>query len=198
MDLCHPSLQERQNKDGEIPSYTFSKNHQKLLEEGEKWMRDTATASSVVAALIITIVFAAAFTVPGGMDNNGTPNFLTDFYFKVFAVSVALALFSSTTSVQIFLGMLTSRYAEYDFLTNLPNKLIIGLMSLFLSSTSMMVAFGAAFCILLLHPWKWVIVLICLLGCLPVALFAWQQFPLLVEILIATYRPSIIKKRKNI
>ncbi|KAI9187506.1 hypothetical protein LWI28_028903 [Acer negundo] len=192
-DHFQPFLQEQRNKVDQTPGDVFTKEHKKLMENGEKWMRDTATSCSVVAALIITIVFAAAFTVPGGINSNGIPNYLNETYFRIFAISVAISLFASTTSVQMFLGMLTSRYAEEDFLEALPRKLVIGLITLFMSSSSMMVAFGAAFCIAISHPWKWVIILICLLGCLPVTLFAWMQFPLLVDILKYTYGPNILK-----
>ncbi|KAK2637654.1 hypothetical protein Ddye_025449 [Dipteronia dyeriana] len=188
-----PFLQEQRNKIDQTPGDVFTEKHKILMEDGEKWMRDTATSCSVVAALIITIVFAAAFTVPGGINSDGIPNYLNETYFRIFAISVAISLFASTTSVQMFLGMLTSRYAEEDFLEPLPRKLVIGLITLFLSSSSMMVAFGAAFCIAISHPWKWVIILICLLGCLPVTLFAWMQFPLLIDIIKYTYGPDILK-----
>ncbi|KAI9186530.1 hypothetical protein LWI28_018224 [Acer negundo] len=75
-------------------------------------MRETAKSCSVVAALLITIVFAAAFTVPRGINSDGIPNYLNETYFRIFAISVAIALFASTTSVQMFQGMPTSRYVE--------------------------------------------------------------------------------------
>ncbi|KAK2651955.1 hypothetical protein Ddye_011811 [Dipteronia dyeriana] len=127
------------------------------------------------------------------MDNQGRPIFLDELSFKIFAISVALALFSSTASVQMFLGILTSRYSEYDFLFSLPKKLITGLMSLFFSIASMMVAFAATFYIVISHPWRWVTFLIASLGAVPVTLFAWMQFPLLVDIFKSTYGPGIYK-----
>ncbi|KAI9187260.1 hypothetical protein LWI28_026084 [Acer negundo] len=106
-DLFPSSLVYQLNKSDETPEEVFTKEHKDLVEKGEKWMRDTATSCSVVAALIITVVFAAAFTVPGGIDSNGIPNYLKATSFRIFAISTAIALFSSTTSVQMFLGMLT-------------------------------------------------------------------------------------------
>ncbi|TXG65803.1 hypothetical protein EZV62_007078 [Acer yangbiense] len=195
-EFFQPFLQEQRNKSDKTPREVFTEKHKKLMQDGEKWMRDTATSCSVVAALIITIVFAAAFTVPGGINSDGIPNYFNETSFRIFAISLAIALFASTTSVQMFLGMLTSRFAEEDFLVALPMKLIIGLITLFMSSLSMMVAFGAAFCIAISHPWKWVIILICLLGCLPVTLFAWMQFPLLAEIYLKTHLwPRQFKKK---
>ncbi|KAK7836355.1 hypothetical protein CFP56_022690 [Quercus suber] len=92
-----------------------------------------------------------AFTVPSGNDqNNGFPIFLNKKLFMVFIVSDALSLFSSTTSVLMFLGILTSRYEDEDFLESLPRKMIIGLSALFFSIAAMMTAFFAAL-ILMLH-----------------------------------------------
>lgn len=104
----------------------FTEEHKKLVEEGEKWMKKTASSCSVVTTVVITVVFAAAFTVPGGNNNGGIPNFLHEQTFLIFAVPYALALFSSTTSLLTFLSILTSRYSEEDFLESLPKKLIMG------------------------------------------------------------------------
>ncbi|KAK2656800.1 hypothetical protein Ddye_009852 [Dipteronia dyeriana] len=72
----HQSLQRKHILDGKTPREEFTKTHSVLVEKGEKWMKDTATSFSVVSALIITIVFTAAFTVPGGIDTHGRPNCL--------------------------------------------------------------------------------------------------------------------------
>ncbi|BBG96525.1 Ankyrin repeat family protein [Prunus dulcis] len=111
------------NKEGKRPHELFTQNHKKLKEEGEKWMKDAATSCTVVGALTITIMFAAAFTVPGGNNGvTGFPIFLHKKMFMVFIVSDAISLFSSITSVLMFLGILTSRYAEDDFLKILTHK----------------------------------------------------------------------------
>ncbi|XP_062016619.1 uncharacterized protein LOC133733026 [Rosa rugosa] len=56
------------NSDGRTPREEFTMNHRNLVEAGEKSMKETATSSSaLVAALIITIMFAAAVTIPGGI-----------------------------------------------------------------------------------------------------------------------------------
>lgn len=61
----------------------------------------------------------------------------------VLLFSDAISLFSSTTSVMIFLEILTSSYREYDFLKSLPTKMILGLFIRFLSIATMMIAFSA-------------------------------------------------------
>ncbi|XP_020411808.1 ankyrin repeat-containing protein NPR4 isoform X4 [Prunus persica] len=183
------------NKQGMRPHELFTQNHNKLKEEGEKWMKDAATSCTVVGALTITIMFAAAFTVPGG-NNGGTgfPLFLDEKMFLVFIVSDAISLFSSTTSVLMFLGILTSRYAEDDFLKSLPTKMIIGLSTLLISIASMMVAFCSAL-FLMLHEKLWIVIPIIFLSSVPVTLFIWMQFPVLVEIFISTYGGGIFDKK---
>ncbi|XP_016649698.1 PREDICTED: uncharacterized protein LOC107881117 [Prunus mume] len=183
------------NKQGMRPHELFTQNHNKLKEEGEKWMKDTATSCTVVGALTITIMFAAAFTVPGG-NNGGTgfPLFLDEKMFMFFIVSDAISLFSSTTSVLMFLGILTSRYAEDDFLKSLPTKMIIGLSTLLISIASMMVAFCSAL-FLMLRERLWIVIPIIFLASVPVTLFIWMQFPLLVEIFISTYGGGIFDKK---
>ncbi|KAK2652293.1 hypothetical protein Ddye_012149 [Dipteronia dyeriana] len=118
---------------------------------------ETATSCSVVASLIVTVVFATAYTFPDGIKGEGVANFFPKTSFKVFLVSIALILFSSTASVQMFLGILTARYAEEDFLESLPTKLIISLVTLLFSIATMMVAFASTFHIFLHQPWKYLV-----------------------------------------
>ena len=158
-------------------------------------MKDTASSCTVVGSLIVTIMFAAAFTVPGGNDQNkGFPIFLNEKLFMVFIVSDALSLFSSSTSVLMFLGILTSRYAEEDFLKSLPTKMIIGLSTLFFSIVAMMTAFSAAL-ILMLREQSWIFIPVICLASVPVTLFVLMQFPLLVDMTILTYRPGIFNRK---
>ncbi|KAL2524780.1 Ankyrin repeat family protein [Abeliophyllum distichum] len=141
-----PSDIKMKNNEGKTPRELFSDEHNKLREAGEEWMKDTATSCMVVAALIATVVFAAAFTVPGGNnDKTGAPILLNDRWFTVFVIYDAVAMFSSTASIIMFLSILTSRYAEDDFLFTLPAKLMFGLVSLFASIVFMVVTFSATF-----------------------------------------------------
>ncbi|KAF7820271.1 ankyrin repeat-containing protein NPR4-like isoform X1 [Senna tora] len=160
------------NSDGMNPEDVFKNSHKNLRMEGEKWMKETASSCSVVGALVVTIMFAVAFTVPGGNNQDfGYPLFLEKKLFILFVLSDALSLFSSTTSVLMFLGILTSRYAEEDFLESLPKKLIIGLSTLFLSIATMMIAFSATILLMLQHKsYSWVYLPIIMLASVPVTL----------------------------
>ncbi|PRQ53106.1 putative PGG domain-containing protein [Rosa chinensis] len=132
-------------------------------------------------------MFAAAFTVPGGNNQDtGAPMFLKAKAFLIFIISDAISLFSSTTSVMIFLGILTSRYKEDDFLKSLPTKMILGLFTLFLSIATMMITFSAALYIMLQGK-SWVIIPTILLSSVPITSFVWMQFPFFVEIFVSTY-----------
>ncbi|KAM1112552.1 hypothetical protein ACFX13_046241 [Malus domestica] len=135
---------EDENKDCKTPHEVLMNNHKKLAKEAEKLMKEITTSCTVVGALIVTIMFVAAFTVPGG--NNGDtslPTFLTRKVFTTFVVSDAISLFPSTTSVIMFLGILTSRYtSKDDFHKSLPTKMLIGLFALFLSIAAMMIVFS--------------------------------------------------------
>ena len=165
-----------------------------LVDKGEKWMKETATSCTVVGALIITIMFAAAITVPGGNDSNtGLPMFLNSKVFTLFVICDAL---SSSTSVLMFLGILTSRYAKQDFLESLPRKMIIGLSTLIFSIATMMITFCACLFIIL-HGKSWTVIpVICLAG-VPVALFTLTQFRLLIDMFNSTYGSGIFDRNMD-
>ncbi|XP_019055747.1 PREDICTED: uncharacterized protein LOC104612086 isoform X2 [Nelumbo nucifera] len=181
------------NSEGMTAYELFSREHRELVAEGEKWLKDTATSCTLVATLIITITFAALFTVPGGnKDDLGTPIFLREVAFIAFVVSDALALFSSTTSVLMFVAILTSRYTEEAFMSSLPKKLIIGLSMLFLSLAAMMTAFSSTVFIMLDGHFRWISILLTLFASVPVTLFTLSQLPLFIDIVHSTYFFSIL------
>ncbi|KAI3903942.1 hypothetical protein MKW92_047385 [Papaver armeniacum] len=193
------------NTKGDTAQFIFTEAHKDLVKEGKDWLKDTSGSCMIVAALIATVAFAAAFTVPGGNVSdsnslmNGTPVFLGKSSFTVFAVSDALALFSSITSVLMFLAIYTSRYAESDFLKSLPQKLIIGLATLFISMVAMLVAFGASMFIVVGSRFAQALIPITLFSCCPLGLFAWLQLPLFVEMVRSTYGgSSLFGKHKYI
>ena len=184
----------RVNQERMTPKELFTEKHKDLVKEGEKWTKDTASYCSVVAALVATIKFAAAFTVPGGNEQTkGYPIFLHKKLFMLFMISNAASLFSSTTSLLMFLGLLTSRYAEDDFLKSLPTRLIIGLSTMFISLATMMIAFCAAL-LLMLQSQLWIVIPVTVLASVPVTLYIWLQLPLLIEIFMSTYGPGIFDR----
>ncbi|KAI3916845.1 hypothetical protein MKW92_019409 [Papaver armeniacum] len=194
----------RRNKDGHTAQFIFSKEHKDLMKKGEVWMKDTSGSCMIVGALIATVAFSAAFTVPGGnVDDDkspeyGNPVFLRYRTFTTFAVADALALFSSITSVLLFLAIYTSRYAEMDFLSSLPRKLAIGLATLFVSMAAILGAFGAALYIMVGNKHEQALPIIAVLGCCPLALFVWLLLPLFSEIIQSTYSGSLFRKHRYV
>ncbi|XP_023743723.1 protein ACCELERATED CELL DEATH 6 isoform X2 [Lactuca sativa] len=193
-----PWHEKSKNKNQETPIMVFRREHKKLRKEGEEWMKKTADSYTITAALIITIVFAAAITVPGGNDSDtGKAIYAPKPSFIIFAVSDAISLFTSTTSLLLFLSILTARYAEEDFLYKLPKRLILGLAMLFLSVSSMMVAFSATLYLTFGQGKAWILIPIATLTCLPIASFVTLQLPLLVDLIFSTYGCRIFVKHND-
>ncbi|KAI3678842.1 hypothetical protein L6452_38146 [Arctium lappa] len=187
--MLPPSYRERKNKDGLTPHELFTIEHKDLVSAGEKWMKDTASQCMVVAALIATIVFAAAFTIPGGYDQtSGLPMFLHRKSFILFVISDAIALtFASISILIFFLSILTSCYAEQEFLEKLPKRLMRGLTTLFFSIATMMVAFSVSFFVLYRDNFIWVPIVITIFASIPVILYARLQYDLLGDVYHSTY-----------
>ncbi|WCJ41366.1 Ankyrin repeat family protein [Euphorbia peplus] len=194
--FVQPAYKGAVNNEGKTPRMVFTEEHRDLLEKGEKWMKETASSCATVAAFIVTVMFAAAFTAPGGNNGEkGIPILLNQTAFLIFAISDGLGLISSSTSLLTFLGILTSRSAEDDFLRSLPMRMSIGLITLFFSIASMLASFCATFYLVMFEGVTWIAVSIGLVACVPVVLFALLQFPLLVEITYSTFGPSIFGKK---
>ncbi|KAL5755738.1 hypothetical protein ACOSQ2_020484 [Xanthoceras sorbifolium] len=159
--LAHPSHKEKTDENGYTPRELFTEQHKDLVKEAEEWMKDTSNSCMVVTTLVATVVFASAFTLPGGNNSNGFPIFLGKTPFMVFMISDALFLLSALTCVLMFLSILTARCVEEDFLKKLPLKLLPGLTSLFFAVVTIMIAFVAALWIIykstfigIFHPEK--------------------------------------------
>lgn len=196
-NFVEPSYKEARNINNKTPKTIFIEEHKDLLNEAQLWMKDVSASCTVVAALIITMAFAGAFTVPGGNRDDGNPLFLNNKTFMLFIISDAIALFSSTASVLMFLGILTARYSEDDFLYALPKRMTIGLFSMFLSLAATMMAFSATLALVLKDKVTWIAAPLVVATCIPVGLFGWLQFPLLIELVFSTYGTSIFKQKKD-
>ena len=183
-----PSFIKLKNSDGLTAEELFTKEHEGLRKEGEEWMKRTAEFCMLISTVIATAVFAAAINIPGGIDDGtNKPNYLNKASFQVFAISDAAAFVFSATAILIFLSILISRYAEYDFHKSLPLKLISGLITLFISIACMMVAFGSAFFITYYYGLKAVPDIIAVLACLPLLLYIGLQFSLWSDIIYSTF-----------
>lgn len=171
--ICPPKIKEQTNNESLSPRELFVKSHQELSKEGEQWMKETTTSCSMVSALIVTIMFATTFTIPGGTNQDtGLPILVHDKLFKIFIIIDSLSLFSFATLVLMFLEILITCYKEEDFLRSLPRKMIMSLFALFFSIATMMIAISVAVLLMLCGQY-WIIVPLIGLACVPVILFYW-------------------------
>ncbi|KAG8369045.1 hypothetical protein BUALT_Bualt15G0109500 [Buddleja alternifolia] len=184
--IVQPSYRNMRNVAGQTPHDLFLAEHEKLMKDGEKLMKQTAKSCMLVTMLIATVVFTTAFTVPGGYNNNnGLPILQKNKLFMVFPISEAIATLASLTSMLMFLSILTSRYAETDFLNSLPFWLVIGVAALFVSIVAMMVSFCT--CLLFYeHGWAAITSLLVFFASVPI-IFIILKYPLLVTIMRCTY-----------
>ncbi|KAI8540666.1 hypothetical protein RHMOL_Rhmol08G0004200 [Rhododendron molle] len=193
--VVQPMYRELPNNEGMTARALFNSQHHKMRKQGEKWMKETATSCTVVAALIATIMFTSAFTVPCGYDNKtGDPLYLNHGFFMIFIVADALSLLSSASSVLMFLGILKSRYNIGEFLFSLPCKLVLGIATLFFSIVTMMLTFATTIHIVLHDRLSWIGIPIVLFSGIPVMIFMFPQVPLLYEICASTFWSGIFER----
>nr|XP_034909291.1 uncharacterized protein LOC118044923 [Populus alba] len=174
------------NEDGKTARECFEIKHTEQLKKAQKWIKETSQSCSTIAALVATVVFAAAYTVPGGSDDNGKPNFINSPYFLIFTVSDVVSLASSLTSLVVFLSLLTSPIELQDFHISLPRKLIVGFTFLFFSVITTMLSFGATILILIQSERKLTTLLLSIASFLPVLVFGIMQFRLYVSFMGST------------
>ncbi|XP_031249211.1 uncharacterized protein LOC116107057 [Pistacia vera] len=157
----------------------FDLKHDKLLKEAQKWVKETSQSCSAVAVLVATVVFAVAYTVPGGFNEKGYPVFLNNNFFMFFTVMDVVALACSLTSVVMCLSVLTSPFSYEEFHHKLPRKLTIGFSLLFVALTTTMLAFAATLLLIVRYQKpNWTTTLIYTVAFFPVNIFALTQFPM--------------------
>lgn len=182
------------NKKGKTANEIFHESHLSLVKKGKDWLYGTSESCSVVATLITTVAFASANAIPGGYNDGGAAILETNDPFFMFAISSLIALCFSSTSVIMFLGILTSRFETKSFGSSLPWKLLIGLSCLYFSIIAMLLSFCTAHNFLVAHRLHNLTTLLYTLTFLPVAfIFAIVQLPLYLDLLLAILK--IVPKR---
>ncbi|KAK1559728.1 hypothetical protein Q3G72_017779 [Acer saccharum] len=189
----------RYNRASKSPRNVFTETHKDLVKSGGDWLTNTSESCSVVAALIATVAFATSSTVPGGVrSDSGHPTLENEPAFNVFAIASLTALCFSVTALVMFLAILTSRYQERDFGSDLPTKLLVGLTSLFVSIASMLVSFCSGHFFVLKEKLKFAAVPVYAVTCLPITFFAIAQFPLYFDLIRAAFKKVPQRSYKSI
>ncbi|KAK4256157.1 hypothetical protein QN277_009061 [Acacia crassicarpa] len=170
----------------------FDLEHSEMLEEAQEWIKGTAQSCSAVSVLVATVVFAAAYTVPGGTNEHGVPNLINSPLFLFFTVMDVVGLATSLISVMMFLSILTSPFQMQEFHKSLPRKLTMGFTLLFISLTTTLLAFGSTILLIIrVENKKWSSSLLYSATFLPVTLFGLTQFPIVIAI---KYRMKRLRK----
>ena len=191
-----PSYLTMKNSNNLTPWELFTIEHENLRVEGEKWMKVAVNFYIVVATLIAGVAFAAAFTVPGGSNpDTGSPILLKSVWFRVFFISDAIALLSSSTSILLFLSILSSRFKEIDFLVSLPSKLELGVSALFSSIAATLVAFITTCFLVFKSEMKWLQIVIIALAGTPMTFFFWLHYQLWVDIMHSAYWFRLLSRK---
>ncbi|CAL9004127.1 unnamed protein product [Prunus brigantina] len=189
-NIIRPSYMQKKNSDCKTPQEVFTSAHAPLLKDGQAWMNGTAQSCTIVSTLIASALFAAEVTVLMGDHPVKTAPF------RIFIISDAIAFLLALAATLTFSAILTSRYAERDFLSALSWRLKMGLALLFFSITAMMFTFSSAFFIA--YGRKDVFSIL-VTGCagVPVLLYVFLQFPLLTDIFVSTFSCTSIFKQSE-
>ncbi|GLT50514.1 hypothetical protein SLA2020_239970 [Shorea laevis] len=132
------------NKDNYTAEELLKEQHKEQPKEAQEWIKNTCQSCSAVAVLVTTVVFAAAFTAPGGFTGNGRPVFEERPLYSFFTVMDVSGLASSLTLVVLFLSVLTSSLELEDFRCIIPWKLSFGFLFLSFAIANTVLSFTAA------------------------------------------------------
>nr|GMC78653.1 ankyrin repeat-containing protein At5g02620-like isoform X1 [Ipomoea batatas] len=132
--ICKADMVKLLNSEGHTAEEVFNCTHAQLRSDAKDWLKRTAENCTIVAVLISTVAFAAAYTIPGGPNQStGYPVLLHKTFFVVFTIADVLSITLALTSTITFLAILTSPFHMKDFKRSLPQKLMLGLSLLILS-----------------------------------------------------------------
>ncbi|GLT50517.1 hypothetical protein SLA2020_240000 [Shorea laevis] len=185
--LVPPHYKIHLNNENQTAEQLFKDQHKEQLKEAQEWVKNTSQSCSTVAVLVATVVFAAAFTAPGGFRENGNPVFGDKPLYSFFTVMDVAGLASSLTSVVLFLSVLTSSLDLGDFHSTIPRKLSFGFTCLFFAIANTVLSFTATI-ILTVHLKKaWTTTLTYAAAFLPVSAYAIVQFGMYIAYLKSAF-----------
>ncbi|XXG69027.1 hypothetical protein AAC387_Pa06g1991 [Persea americana] len=176
------------NGEGKTSMEVFEETHEGMIKDGVQWLNSTSESCSVVAALIASVAYASAATVPGGYKgDSGIPILKGQSLLDTFIIASLVALCFSVTSITMFLSILTTNYTIHDFLHNLPTKLLLGLTTLFISIGAMLVSFCAGHSFNIGGQNRNTGLPVFAIICLPVSAYGLTQLRLLISLVKAPF-----------
>ncbi|TQD98737.1 hypothetical protein C1H46_015646 [Malus baccata] len=178
-EMLPPHYIMHHNDNDQTAEELFNAGHDELLKSAQDWVKGTAQSCSTVAVLVATVVFAAAYAIPGGNNElSGRPVLENNPLFLLFTTMDVVAIACSLSSVAFFLSVLSSPLEYPNFVKSIPHKVMIGFIFLFLSMATTMLAFAATILLLIRMEKKWTKSLFYPIAFFPVPLFGLLQFPM--------------------
>ncbi|KAI3765290.1 hypothetical protein L2E82_15320 [Cichorium intybus] len=178
MTICTTLDQMKLNSRSKTAEQVLYENNDKRRSEAKEWMTESAKNYTVVAVLIATVAFAAAYTVPGGNDpKTGQPVLKEKPLFFFFTVADAMSLSAALTSVIMHLNIITSSYRFKDFEKSLVRKLNAGLAMLMFSVAMLMMTFAATLILTISSGREWTDITLYAVSFFPVIVFMFMYFP---------------------
>ena len=173
------------NKEGKTPEEVFTEKHVVVVKEGGQWLSNISNSCLVVAGLFVTVTFSMSSTVPDSVKQVNKDNKAS----KILAGSSFVSFCSSLIAVVMFLTILTSGYREKDFRYSLLRKLLLGLTAFHVSIASALICFCSGHFFIFKGELKSAASSSYLVVCLLlITFFAFQQLPLYVHLLWATFK----------
>ncbi|KAI3866130.1 hypothetical protein MKX03_008734 [Papaver bracteatum] len=152
--MLPPNMLMLKNSNNQYAYQVFTETHIDLRELGEKWLKEGSNNCMLISALIATVMFACAFTVPGGNDSkSGRPVLLKNQDFGPFFHYVSYSLFFSLISLGLFLSIHAAPFNEHDFFFRLPLRSVFAITALVNSVTFTVCAYFQTF--MLITGWTY-------------------------------------------
>ncbi|KAA8515557.1 hypothetical protein F0562_018832 [Nyssa sinensis] len=176
------------NNDKQTADKLFVVNNDQLHSDTQEWLKRTSENCSIVAVLIATVAFAAAYTISRGSNQStGFPILQNQPFFEVFTLTDILSLTFTLKSVVKFLSIFTSPYQLKGFKQSLPRKLMLGLTFLVMSVSKIILMIN--------NRERWTKIALYTVALLPVTMFALSYLPLYLSLMkICMYSLKCIGK----
>ncbi|KAJ0940148.1 putative ankyrin repeat-containing domain, PGG domain, ankyrin repeat-containing domain superfamily [Helianthus annuus] len=143
------SSREVKNNNGYTPLEVFTYTHREPVSQSAKWIYDTIGQSMVLAALVCTIGFSIAYSLPGGFDQNtGLPLFRRSKPFIAFIILDSASFLVSGICMLAFLSIVLSRFEKRQEI--IIQRWMTAQQALMLSLATLVMAFISSF--FLLYP----------------------------------------------
>ncbi|XP_062109845.1 uncharacterized protein LOC133821707 [Humulus lupulus] len=115
--IVAPSLRNKKNDENQTPNDIFTKDHEQMMSDAEKWMKKNSNTCLIVATIIVTVAFPAAFEIldQGDKDKHNVSSVSQlpsprDIISIILLISNAVAMSFSSIAIMLFLSIMISRF----------------------------------------------------------------------------------------